>query len=426
MGQNDGGKNLTKGVLKMDNFGISKLDLKRRNRTQVLNILRQCGSTSRIDIASELDITRAAVTIITNEMIEQGVIYEKGEANYMGKKLTRGRKKILIDINPNYKFVFGLTVDGGFISIGLTNLAGETLEKILLELDRELSLEEMFLKIVKNIEIIKQNNCLTDDMILGMGVCVSKDHYRDLNIKTNGLIPDFASVKASFEKLVAFPVVVSDTVNSMAQAEIDFNMDGVKPDNVMFIRFGNEIDASVLIDNKPYRGSGNNAVNIAHTSIKMQGIKCPECGKVGCLDTVCSKKAILERVREVYSEEETPALYEATGGNVNNCNVIFTNLELMYKDKEVAKICKEAAEYFVIAVNNAITLFDPQQVVLFGKIFDNDMFFDFIKKHVCVSAKSSSERKLYVSRFDLKIGYLAGCSIAIRELFVKKGGFDRA
>lgn len=410
----------------MDNFGISKLDLKRRNRTQVLNILRQCGPTSRIDISSELDITRAAVTIITNEMIEQGVIYEKGEANYMGKKLTRGRKKILIDINPNYKFVFGVTVDGGFISIGLTNLAGETLEKTLLEMDRELSVEEMFLKVVKNIEIIKQNNCLTDDMILGMGVCISKEHYRDLKIKMNGFVPDFDSVKTSLEKMVAFPVVVSDTVSSMAQAEIDFNVNGVKPDNIMFIRFGSDIQASVLIDNKPYRGFNNNAVNIAHTSIKTQGVKCPECGKTGCLDTICSKKAILERVREVYSAQETPALYEATGGNVNNCNVLFTNFELMYKDKEVAKICKEASEYFVIAVNNAVTLFDPQQVVLFGKIFDNDVFFDFIKKHIVVNTKSSSENDLYVSRFELKTGYLAGCSIAIRELFVQKGGFDRA
>lgn len=56
----------------MEQHGISKLDLKRQNRMQVLKILKQRGPTSRIDIATMLELTRAAVTIITNEMIEQG------------------------------------------------------------------------------------------------------------------------------------------------------------------------------------------------------------------------------------------------------------------------------------------------------------------------------------------------------------------
>ena len=61
----------------MEQFGISKLDLKRRNRMQILKQLQQHGPTSRIDLSSSLELTRAAVTIITNEMIEQGVLYEK-------------------------------------------------------------------------------------------------------------------------------------------------------------------------------------------------------------------------------------------------------------------------------------------------------------------------------------------------------------
>ena len=83
----------------MEQHGISKLDLKRRNRMQVLRILKQNGSTSRIDIANQLELTRAAVTIITTDMIEQGIIYEVGEYKGTGDKALRGRKKILIDIN---------------------------------------------------------------------------------------------------------------------------------------------------------------------------------------------------------------------------------------------------------------------------------------------------------------------------------------
>lgn len=51
----------------MEQHGISKLDLKRQNRMQVLKILKQRGPTSRIDIASMLELTRAAVTIIIKQ-----------------------------------------------------------------------------------------------------------------------------------------------------------------------------------------------------------------------------------------------------------------------------------------------------------------------------------------------------------------------
>ena len=113
----------------MEYQGISKLDLKRRNRMQILKVIRENGPISRVDIASALEITRAAVTIITNEMIEEGVLYEVGEAPVSLDNLQKGRRKILIDINPNYKFALGVSITEIGISIGLSNLNNDILDK---------------------------------------------------------------------------------------------------------------------------------------------------------------------------------------------------------------------------------------------------------------------------------------------------------
>ena len=112
----------------MEKRGISKLDLKRRNRMQILRVIRESGPISRVDVASALEITRAAVTIITNEMIEEGVLVEIGEAPINTEKLQKGRRKILIDINVNSRFALGATVDEKEVSIGLTNLNSEILD----------------------------------------------------------------------------------------------------------------------------------------------------------------------------------------------------------------------------------------------------------------------------------------------------------
>ena len=117
----------------MEKRGISKLDLKRRNRMQILRVIRETGPISRVDVASALEITRAAVTIITNEMIEEGVLVEIGEAPVNTEKLQKGRRKILIDINHHYKFVIGITIEEQNISIGLSTLSGAVLDKRNLE-----------------------------------------------------------------------------------------------------------------------------------------------------------------------------------------------------------------------------------------------------------------------------------------------------
>ena len=75
----------------MENVGISKLDLKRQNRMQILRLLRNVGPTSRIDIAHTIHITKAAVTIITNEMIREGILQEIGEQAPTGGKVPRGQ-----------------------------------------------------------------------------------------------------------------------------------------------------------------------------------------------------------------------------------------------------------------------------------------------------------------------------------------------
>lgn len=153
----------------MEQHGISKLDLKRRNRMQVLKILKQRGPTSRIDIAATLELTRAAVTIITNEMIEQGIIQEIGEYKHIAEKAPRGRKKILIDINHHYKFAIGVTIEEDIVSVGLSTLAGAVLDKRNMPINSATKRQAVFDYIQRSIREILSDNCLDRESILGIG-----------------------------------------------------------------------------------------------------------------------------------------------------------------------------------------------------------------------------------------------------------------
>ncbi len=409
----------------MDQFGISKLDLKRRNRMQILKLLRQKGPTSRIDISAALELTRAAVTIITNEMIEQGVIYEKGEMNLLGQKAARGRKKILLDINSNYKFAFGVVVDAGCISIGLSNINGEVLDKQFYTLDPQDKRPQAVHKIREMIAGAKANNCLDDSDILGVGVGVSESEYARMQVAVEHYVPDLTGLKKELEQAVGMPVTVHETVRALALAEIDFDFkEQVKPRNMVFIRYGDEIDAAVVLQNRIYSGTNNRAARFGHMIVNPGGKEC-SCGRVGCTVTEISRPALLGKVRQVYSKEQTPALFEATGGNPDNVGVLVQNVSLQFADKPVAEIFKNGAEYFAIAVNHMITLFDPEKVVFFGDICLNKAFLEYVKARMAHLAHYRLEDMVKESVISKKMIYLAGCAVAIREFFIERGGFDR-
>ena len=59
--------------------GISLDSVKNNNKSQILKILQKNGAMSRKDIANQIGLTPAAVTMLCNDMMEAHMILEKGE-----------------------------------------------------------------------------------------------------------------------------------------------------------------------------------------------------------------------------------------------------------------------------------------------------------------------------------------------------------
>ena len=169
----------------MNDCGISKLDLKRRNRMQILRVVREQGPISRVDISTALQITRAAVTIITNEMISQHILEEIGEEPVEpGAAVKKGRRKILLDINATYRFALGVYVDEKEISVGLTTLNLETMDKKVIIHGGNLTAEYAAGIIASTAKTMLQNSCLTSKNLIGIGIGVMPAVWQQLGGET--------------------------------------------------------------------------------------------------------------------------------------------------------------------------------------------------------------------------------------------------
>jgi len=410
----------------MEQHGISKLDLKRQNRMQVLKILKQRGPTSRIDIASTLELTRAAVTIITNEMIEQGIITEIGEYKHISEKAPRGRKKILIDINHNYKFVLGIIVEEDIVSIGLSTLAGAVLDKRNLSINLNTSYEEMLIFIDKSLNDILSYNCLSSQHLLGIGLGVMPKMYAQMGIEVVNKVANFSKIEKAFEKFTNLPVVVDNSVKGTAMANIDFQREkDPNRHNIAFLQYGEDFNFVVTNLNDPIISYDNRTDFVDKIIVNpfSDDMECVQ-GRRGCVKSELSPSAIIRKSQKIYGEYNTPNLYILTNGNIDEVNLKHIAKAIHNGDILLKNIHYKAAELLAILINNLICTTNPQKLVLHD--FNMcELEYDNFKGLLEKIGGEEMSKLVDLSIIEEKHRFLAGSAIAIRELFFTKGGFER-
>lgn len=398
--------------------GVSKLNLKKINRSEILKIIIQNGPTSRIEIAEKINLTRAAITIITNEMISEGILYEKGEEKSK-EKSGRGRRKILLDINKNYKFSFGIVFDCDTVYIGLSNLKGEVLDKDISPVD-ETDIEHLIEKISIKFSEMLRNSSLTASNIIGIGVCVSDDCMKLLNGKDT--TAKLNNLKRMLERRLNVRVCVNNTTEGLAIAETMFNTDYKnKASNMVFLRYGYVIDAVVMLNNEIYHKPDSNTNWFPHIVVDTKGDIC-ECGKKGCCKTRMDLNIIQKKILQLYKNGETPMLIEETNGNIENIDFHFENMKIFLSDKKIQQLYEDAIIYLANALDNLMTVLAPEKIVVFDFVFEKILDLDFIINIMKKDHNINFKDRITLSVISRNNIYLAGNGLCVSKLFVDIGG----
>jgi predicted NBD/HSP70 family sugar kinase len=394
---------------------------------QVLKILKTRGPTSRIDIAGTLELTRAAVTIITNEMIEQGIIQEIGEYRHVTEKAPRGRKKILIDINHHYKFVVGVTIEEQNISVGLSTLSGAVLDKRNLEVNESTPYDTIEEFILDSVKEILSDNCLTQENILGIGFGIFPTMYNKLGIKIVDAEPDYSTAFANVRKFTDLPLVFDNSVKGTAMANIDFlKTKDPNRHNIAFLHYGNTVHFVVTNLNEPIISYDNRTNFVDKMIINPNADTVCQCGRRGCVENELTPMALRRKIKEKFSAEGTPFLYEAARGNFDSVNKEMIYAAYDKGDPAVVNILDERLRLTAVLLNNLYFSTNPQKIVLHNFNFRDENEFIRLKNAVTEVGGSLVASKIELSIIEDKHRFLSGCALAIRDLFFNKGGFESA
>ncbi len=403
--------------------GISKLDLKRINRMQVLRTVWEAGPISRVDLSQQLQITRASITQITNAMIEEGLLTEIGEAPYQSNqhdKLPKGRRKILLDINANYKFVLGAVISEQEITVGLCTMHMDILDKASLTCTDHTSRKEILQFIISASERMMSNSCLSKEDVLGLGIGVMpimigrmRVFYKDGTLDFTELIKGIASPNLP-------PVFCGNAVWLLALANADLHRSSMQHSNQVYLHLGNHINISVLHPEKNEQDYLTYSY-LTERCIVRPGGRQQDGYPAGSVRAQLSVQAMQARIAQVYSKERTPFLYNATDGYIERIT-----LEQMYQavsagDKRCEEIVHEIMQDWSVLLNNLVCCFQAQRIVLhhFGL---TERGFATFKRYIKEYSGDDIAERIVCSSVENRTDFLAGCSLVLLKNFYMNGG----
>ncbi len=382
--------------------GISKLDLKRRNRMQILRLLRRNGPTSRIDIAREIGITKAAVTIITNEMIQDGILYEKGEQRTPEARATRGRKKILLDICATYKMDMGMVLEGQTLYAGVATLWGEVVEKQTVPVAIGASREEIVTQMEDLYRQLVYKNDLKPEQITGLGLCISPRFFDTLHIR-RGDRPDYSDFAKYVQKFAPVPFLFGTLSEGAALAEVDYWQHQTSPaDDMILIRCADALEGAVVIGQELYRGASGRVLHIPEP------------------DRSAVEKNLWEQAGRIFSAEQTPNLWRLTDGNVSRLRYILREGRTFECDQPVLTLLEDFVRARSANIPLAVQLFDPGKIILFAAHPGEKWVAEIIRRQL---GEQLPEYPVDICRLEERCLFLAGAALATREFFGNRGGY---
>lgn len=402
----------------MESKGISKLDLKRRNRKQILNVMREFGPISRVDIAAELQLTRAAVTIITNDMIEQGVLVELGEAPVDEHNLKKGRRKILIDVNRNYKFVLGTMINESDVSVGLANLAGEVLDKDYMPLAPDTDQQDIIAFIAKACQRMMKNSGLSEKQVLGLGVGVAPVRWEQMRTEIKDDAPDFSKLRYILELELNIPVHCGNAIALYAMANLNHREGGHQ--NQLLLFSGRQYNLAVISDNALLRRCVLRTDSIERVVINPGGAKA-EGFPDGSVHAELSLPAILAGIHERFSADRTPILYQLCNGDTAQITIEKANMAFTEGDPGVSEWLEQRLLLLAHLLHNMMLTQFADHAILQNYHFVEKSV-EKLRAYLTEISGTEIADNVRLSDIDSERSFLAGCAFATEEMFYAQGG----
>lgn len=311
---------------------------KQHNRDLVLRTIFANESISRAELARVTNLTRTTVSDVVAGLLAEGLVEEVGLGTSLG-----GKTPILLSIVPDSRYLIGLNLAQDKFIGAIVNLRGEIKE--LVEAPVHDGNGKKALELVYEIldQLIKKRL----KPIVGIGVGTPGLVNTREGIVVNAVNLEWQDLPLGqlLSKKYKLPVSILNDSQATAIGEFVYGSGHASDENLIVVNVKHGIGSGILVNGRLFQGDGGGAGEIGHVVVQENGALC-RCGKLGCLETLSSARAVIQQLK-VDSIEKAQLAFDS--GNPNARQVV-----------------ARAAHYLGISLANLIGTLNIQKIVITG------------------------------------------------------------
>lgn len=292
-------------------------------RQKILNYMLDRESTTKTELAGQLQLSMPTVLSNISELTEKGLILEAGEMESTG-----GRKARRIALNPDYCFAVGVDITAHHIGMVLVNLGGSVVlqQRVRFDFQPDISYCSQLSEKVRKFYREK----VTEDKILGVGFSLPGIIREGESVleRSHALNLENYSLKM-IEQMMSLPVYFENDANGAMLAEHPGQRG-----NAVYLSLNNTLGGALCIDGKLFSGTGRRAGEFGHMLLHPEGKKC-YCGKQGCADAYCAasvltdngQRSLEEFMKKLGKEKEADHMWEEY---LENLAILISNIRMVF------------------------------------------------------------------------------------------------
>ena len=305
-----------------------------------------------------MDTSRAAVTLIVNKLLEEGLIFEgaTGEAE-------RGRKPTFLYIDSRQRYTIAVDIRATRTFLLVSDLMGKQLADIS-SFPTNKDVNQFVVDLAERVKqlVAEYGGAASCE---GLGVIVPgiihKSTGRVLNAPTLGW-RDLNLLDPLIEA-TGLSVHIENSGKACALAQVwATRNDGPHTGDIVFVSVSDGVGVGVVVNGELLRGKHNIAGEFAHVPLNIDGPRC-SCGATGCWEAYVSNLATLSRYFGRDLREQKPQSVETAN---------FTVQDLIARartgDGKAIAALQSTARYLGLGLASIINAIDPGCLYLSGEI----------------------------------------------------------
>lgn len=315
----------------------------------------------------------------------------------------------------------GVDVGGTTVKAGIVAMSGEVLDRVEHPTEAQAATKT-------TIEVTEAAIARSQDMgyvpvAVGIGAAGFVDVVSGSVTFSPNLVYDDPELADAVAARVHLPVMVDNDANAAAWGERAVGA-AKGANNMALLIMGTGLGSGFVSNGRLVRGFTGAGAEFGHTVVDPDGPPC-NCGLRGCIEQYVSGQAIARMGREAAAQNPDTTMISFAGSAeaITGYDVARAASEM---DESAREVLRTAGRMLGLAMSNVVNLFDPEVIVLGGRVVESGEPFLGPARDELARMLSEQKRRparLQLSALGRNAGIVGAAALAIDEM--SRGGADR-